>query len=118
MGCLPYIYKFSDLRHRVNLFHNFFESFFCYDLSARGIPFPLLRWPRESASSLGAFLFLLHLSLVVCSLLVSRKEKMMWRRFKASFRNGAHMRDYLLAVAASVLLALCVGALLFAWVAL
>jgi hypothetical protein len=42
----------------------------------------------------------------------------MWRRFKASFRSKAHLRDYLLAVAASVLLALCVGALLFAWVAL
>ena len=36
----------------------------------------------------------------------------MWHRFKASFRNGAHMRDYLLAVAASVLLACCVGAFL------
>lgn len=42
----------------------------------------------------------------------------MWRRFKASFQNGAHLRDYLLAVAASVLLALCVGALLFAWIVL
>jgi hypothetical protein len=42
----------------------------------------------------------------------------MWRRFKASFRSGAHMRDYLLAVAASVLLAFCVGALWFAWIAL
>ena len=36
----------------------------------------------------------------------------MWHRFKVSFRNGAHMRDYLLTVVASVLLAFCVGAFL------
>lgn len=38
----------------------------------------------------------------------------MWRRFKASFNSREHMRDYLLAAVASVLCALCVGALLVA----
>ncbi len=45
-SALPYIYKFSDLRARVNLFANFFQSFFCYDLSALGLPFPLMRCPE------------------------------------------------------------------------
>lgn len=42
----------------------------------------------------------------------------MWLRFKASFNSKEHMRDYLWAVAASVLLALCVGALLVGWLVL
>jgi hypothetical protein len=42
----------------------------------------------------------------------------MWRRFKASFNSREHLRDYLWAIAASVLCALCVGALLVGWLVL
>lgn len=40
---------------------------------------------------------------------------MWWQRFKASFNSRAHMRDYILALVASLLAALCVGSLLLAW---
>jgi hypothetical protein len=42
----------------------------------------------------------------------------MWQRFKASFSTREHFRDWVLAVVAAVLMGLCVGALLFAWLAL
>lgn len=42
----------------------------------------------------------------------------MWQRFKASFSSREHLRDWILAVVAAVLMAVCVGALLFAWLAL
>jgi hypothetical protein len=42
----------------------------------------------------------------------------MWLRFKASFNSREHLRDYLLAVLAGVLLALCVGGLLVWWLVL
>jgi hypothetical protein len=98
-------------------FETFLKVFFAMILGRRVFLSPHALAPRVCLFSRGPS-FLLRLSLVVCSLLVSRKEKMMWHRFKASFRSGAHMRDYLLAVAASVLLAFCVGALLFAWIVL
>jgi len=36
---------------------------------------------------------------------------MWWRRFKASFNDRGHLRDYILALVAGVLAALCLGAL-------
>ena len=42
----------------------------------------------------------------------------MWQRFKASFNSREHLRDWVWAVVASVLMGFCVGALLFAWFAL
>ena len=38
----------------------------------------------------------------------------MWQRFKASFNSREHMRDFLWAAGASVMCALCVGAVLVA----
>ena len=57
LSALPYIYKFSDLHHLVNLFGNFSQSFFCYDLSAPGIPFPSCAAPSRLPLRLGASLF-------------------------------------------------------------
>ena len=42
----------------------------------------------------------------------------MWQRFKASFSSREHLRDWILAVVAAVLMTVCVAALLFAWLAL
>ena len=42
----------------------------------------------------------------------------MWLRFRASFSSREHLLGWLLAVVAAVLMGLCVGALLFAWLAL
>jgi hypothetical protein len=39
----------------------------------------------------------------------------MWQRFKASFNSREHLRDYILALVAGVLAAVCVGALLVGW---
>ena len=72
---MPYIYKFSDFRTRVNLFHSFFLKCFCYALRARGIPFPHCAGPGSLPLLPGPSSFLLRLSDLVCSLLVSRKEK-------------------------------------------
>ncbi len=40
---------------------------------------------------------------------------MWWQNFKASFKSKEHLRDYVLALVASILAAFCVGALLLAW---
>ena len=42
----------------------------------------------------------------------------MWQRFKASFNSREHLRDWVWAVVAAVLMGLCVSALLFAWLVL
>lgn len=39
----------------------------------------------------------------------------MWQRFRASFRSIEHLRDWVRAVVASALMALCVGAFLVGW---
>jgi hypothetical protein len=39
---------------------------------------------------------------------------MWWRRFKRRFNDREHLRDYILALVAGVLLAVCVGALFLA----
>ena len=39
----------------------------------------------------------------------------MWRRFRNSFKSREHFVDYVLAVVGAVLLAGCVGLILFAW---
>ena len=40
---------------------------------------------------------------------------MWWRRFKDSFNSREHLRDYILALVAGLLAAVCVGALLVGW---
>jgi hypothetical protein len=57
----------------------------------------------------------LRLSDVVCSLGLSRREKMMWRRVRNSFKSREHFVDYVLAFVGAVLLSGCVGLLLVAW---
>jgi len=39
---------------------------------------------------------------------------MWWQRFKNSFTDRGHLRDYILALVAGVLAALCLGALFLA----
>jgi hypothetical protein len=39
---------------------------------------------------------------------------MWWQRFKSRFNDREHLRDYILALVAGVLLAVCVGALFLA----
>ena len=76
---------------------------------------PLMRWPRRLPLLPGPSSFLLTLSLPVCRVWVSREEnKMWWRRFKASFNDRGHLRDYILALVAGVLAAVCVGAVFLA----
>jgi hypothetical protein len=40
---------------------------------------------------------------------------MWWQRFKNSFKSREHLRDYILALVASLFAAVCVGTLLLAW---
>ena len=40
---------------------------------------------------------------------------MWWQRFKNSFKSLEHLRDYILALVATLLAVVCVGALLVAW---
>jgi len=114
--CLAlYIYKFSVLSVRVNLFLNFFEIFFCYDLRAQGIPFPYCAGPGSLPLLPGPSFFCCACPTWCVVSWCHERRMIMWRKFKASFNSREHLRDYLLAILGAVLLASCVGLLLFAW---